>query len=337
MKSTLEKLLSALLLLTVCSVSHAATCTGKFANPITDICWSCIFPINIGGVRISSLDQEDTSNPGDIACACGNPPRVGIQVSFWEPVRRVDVVRDPFCLTSLGGISLNPGFEAPVASRNRREGHDQSSFYQVHWYVDPIIFFLQAILDNGCLENVGFDIAYLTELDPMWKDDELTALLTPEVFLFGNLPARAACAADCVAATAGFPNNAFFWCAGCQGSLHPLNGNIQAHISGVQASSLMVNRIIAKLHRELLMWSAAGNNSICGYTPQPVMDKTGYKYQMLYPIPQTLKIAGKCCQPLGRSTVLWGAGREFPIQGEDFAYQIFRKRNCCQGAITLGE
>ncbi|MES2090061.1 MAG: hypothetical protein V4532_08810, partial [Pseudomonadota bacterium] len=28
--------------------SHAAgiaTCTGKFPNPVTDICWSCILPI----------------------------------------------------------------------------------------------------------------------------------------------------------------------------------------------------------------------------------------------------------------------------------------------------
>ena len=25
-----------------------ATCTGKFPNPITDICWSCILPISIG-------------------------------------------------------------------------------------------------------------------------------------------------------------------------------------------------------------------------------------------------------------------------------------------------
>jgi TraU protein. len=63
------------------------------------------------------------------------------------------------------------------------------------------------------------------------------------------------------------------------------------------------------------------------------MDKTNYKYHMLYPVPQTRKINGKCCQPLGRSEIKWGAGREFPFAGEDFAYQIFRKRNCCQGAV----
>jgi conjugal transfer pilus assembly protein TraU len=55
--------------------SHAATCKGKFANPITDICWSCMFPLRIAGITLASLDQEDTPNPGgNPACFCGNPP-----------------------------------------------------------------------------------------------------------------------------------------------------------------------------------------------------------------------------------------------------------------------
>ncbi len=31
-------------------------------------------------------------------------------------------------------------------------------------------------------------------------------------------------------------------------------------------------------------------------------------------------------------TLVWGAGKEYPVAGEDFAYQLFRKRNCCAGA-----
>ena len=62
------------------------------------------------------------------------------------------------------------------------------------------------------------------------------------------------------------------------------------------------------------------------------MDKTNYKYHMLYPIPQTEKINGRCCQPFGRTTAVWGAGKSYPYKGEDFAYMIFRKKNCCSGA-----
>jgi len=336
MKSVRDLALGLFLALALGSAGHASatpTCSGRFANPITDICWRCMLPIRFGGAALLSMGQEDTPNPGGAAiCTCPSQLRVGFKVSFWEPVRGVDVVRRPFCLTSLGGLELDPGFDAPRGSRFSHDSTSTASFYQVHWYVDPILFWLEAIFDNACLEQGGFDVAYLTELDPLWHDDELTFLLNPEVALFGNLPARAACAADCVAASAGFPLNSLFWCAGCQGSLYPLNGNVQAHIGGVQASSLEMTRLIAKMHREGLMWAASGEEGLCGHYPQPIMDKTGYKYHMLYPIPQTDRVDGKCCQPLGRSTILWGAGREFPFEGEDFAYMVFRKRNCCQGA-----
>ncbi|OGA30225.1 MAG: hypothetical protein A2W81_05965 [Betaproteobacteria bacterium RIFCSPLOWO2_12_61_14] len=114
--------------------------------------------------------------------------------------------------------------------------------------------------------------------------------------------------------------------------MYPLNGHVASHVGGVQASSLLVSRLIAKMHREGLMWAASGDSGLCGYYPQLLMDKTNYKYQMLFPVAQN-KIDGKCCQPLGRTTAIWGAGKEIPAMGEDFTYMVFRKRNCCQGAF----
>ena len=55
------------------------------------------------------------------------------------------------------------------------------------------------------------------------------------------------------------------------------------------------------------------------------------KTQLTYPIPNTAKTAGRCCQPFGRTTIDWGAGKEYPVRGEDFAFLLFRKRNCCVG------
>ena len=54
---------------------------------------------------------------------------------------------------------------------------------------------------------------YLTEQDPLWADSESTFILNPDAALFTNVVAKAACAADCVAATAGFSINSLFWCA----------------------------------------------------------------------------------------------------------------------------
>ena len=312
--------------------SAAGVCQGEFANPITDICWSCMFPMTIGGTPVLSMDQEDTANPGGFACYCSNPPLIGLKTAFWEPARRVDVTRSPYCFVSLGGISLDPGIRAPEGEVRLQQDNTRQSSWQAHWYVDPMLYYLEVVLDNPCLETGSFDVAYMTEIDPTWNDDELTMLLNPETFLFGNPIAQAACAGDCVLSTTGFGSNALFWCAGCNGSIYPFNGHVQAHVSLVQASSLVVQRMTAKLHREFLMWGTSGSDALCGLYLQPVMDKTQYKYHMLYPIAQTEKINGKCCQPFGRSTAVWGAGKSYPYKGEDFAYMVFRKRNCCLGA-----
>lgn len=318
------------------SDAHAATaCQGKFINPITDICWSCVFPISIGGVNVMSGDQEDTANPTSPVCACSNPPKVGLGTGFWEPLRQVDVTRTPWCMVSLGGLQLDPGFDAPAGSVGQHTNKNKHSFYQAHWYVNPLMYWLEVVLDNACLETGQFDVAYLTEIDPLWADDELSLLINPDSFLFGGVAAQAACAADCVAATAGFPISSLFWCAGCQGPMYPLNGHVAAHVSGVQASMLLAERMAAKMHREALMWAASGDAGMCGYYPQILMDKSNYKTQMVYPVPNTTKIAGKCCQPMGRTTAVWGAGKEIPYVGEDFAYLIFRKRNCCVGALKF--
>ena len=106
----------------ICATAQAATCTGRFANPITDICWTCIFPIRIAGATLASLDQEDTPNPDGVVCACGNPPKIGMKVSFWEPVREVIWFKRPVYIQALNelgsilypaGLPPRPGWWLP--------------------------------------------------------------------------------------------------------------------------------------------------------------------------------------------------------------------------------
>ena len=143
--TSLLRWLSGLALAAGGAAAGATTCTGKFPNPITDICWSCILPLSIGSARIGDFgSQEDIENPGSPLCTCGVNPVIGLSVGFWEPARHVEAVRKPFCLTSLGGIDLNPGIPAPEAARfTRSEGDgDGGSFYQAHFYVNPVLYYL---------------------------------------------------------------------------------------------------------------------------------------------------------------------------------------------------
>ncbi len=322
-------LLSFVFMMFFITPAQSTTCSGRFVNPITDICWSCLFPISIGPVNISRSGREDTHNPTQIPCICprNGIPTPGVPVGFWEPSRLVDVTRTPFCMVNLGGLQLSKSTVGYGVHGQKGTGTTKSSFYQVHWYVYPVIYWLELLVDFLCLEHQSFDVAYITELDPLWNADELSFILNPEAVLFGNPLAQAACSADCAAASSGFPNDALFWCGGCQGSLYPFTGNSTAHIGGVQASLLLTQRMMAKLHRDLLLWGTSGSHALCQKYPMPVIKKTQYKTQMTYPRPTTR--GPMACNPLGRTEVIWGMGREFPYKGEDFGYLIWRKRNCC--------
>lgn len=325
-KSFLSFLICGLISAYIVCPAHSK-CVGRFVNPISDICWSCIFPITIAGVSV--MKGEDTPNPKKPVCFCKDPPRAGIPISFWEPVRLVDVTRTPYCMVNLGGITMGPntGVRGRGSVGRGVEGGMKQSFYQVHWYIYPLIYWLELLTDFVCMEKSQFDVAYLTELDPLWNDDETAFILNPEAALFGNVIAQAACAADCLMASAGFGQEALFWCVGCQGSMYPFTGSISAHSNGVQASLLLTARFIAKLHREGLAWGYIGLKGLCGKYPMPIIRKNQYKTQMTYPIPST----HDGCHPIGRTELIWGAGRQFPYKGEDFGYLIWRKRNCCLG------
>ena len=107
-------------------------------------------------------------------------------MSFWEPLRTAEVGRTPYCFPSLGGMELNVGIRAPAHGRtpNKSTSAQRSSFYQVHWYFTPWLFILEVLLDTKCLEQFAWDLAYMTELDPLWDDSVTTFFLNPDASLF---------------------------------------------------------------------------------------------------------------------------------------------------------
>ena len=82
--------------------AHAQACTGRFVNPLTDVCWECLFPISIGSVRIgSAAGAPDTPNPSSPICNCGL--RIGLSIGLWAPARLIDVSRTPYCFSNWAG------------------------------------------------------------------------------------------------------------------------------------------------------------------------------------------------------------------------------------------
>ena len=310
--------------------AHGQACTGRFVNPLTDVCWECLFPISIGPAAIgSATGAPDTPNPASPLCYCGTPiPRVGLSIGLWAPARLIDVSRTPYCFSNLGGLTVDAGLAAGRGRTGSSSGDGSSgSVWHVHYYTYPLLSWIGALLDLGCLESGGLDIAWVSELDPTWNDGELALLVNPEAVLFADLPAQAACAADCAAASTGLPRDELFWCAGCQGGMYPLTGAVSAHVGGVQASLLVAERMVFRMHRLGLAWGTSGSNALCARYVMPVMQKSQYRWQMSQPVPATSPAVG--CNPTGRSSVLWESLRELPVSGENFGYLLWRKRSCC--------
>ena len=317
------------------SLAQTSKCVGKFINPITDICWSCIFPISIGGIKIKSgSNRHDTENPSNIICSCLQDgfPRVGITIGFWEPIRLIDVTRKAMCLVNMGGINL--GYDRYQGAHSKTyDGteNNQHSFYHTHLYIYPVIAWLKLITDLGCVsKGESMDIAYMSEFDPTYKND--ANFLDPEVYLFANPIAQIACSADCISATTGLPQDGLFWCAGCLGSIYPFSGNVASHVGGVQASSLLSVRALAKLHRIGLSRKTSTddgsiNGELCSNQMAFKIIKSQYRLQMTYPISATK--GAFTCNALGMSDALHNSGKEYPYKGEDFGYLVWRKKNCC--------
>lgn len=334
---------------TSCLASPA--CEGKFINPLTDICWSCMFPMTIGDIKLASEGPQknaapslstahgregrlgrgllsDTKNPKRPLCVCPGTvlPRIGLSLGFWEPIALVDVTRTPFCMVNLGGLQVfNPGNKQHGISRPghlKAEGGD----YHVHWYHYPLLAWLNILTDSACVDTADFDIAYFSELDPTWSDEALAALLAPESLVLATPAAQAACMTDSIKANTGLPLDSLFWCAGSHGSLYPMTRRIKGHMSMPQASILAAERVAFKLHRLMLLSDSKGEDgpALCTSHYNTFLPKSRYRYQMTNPKPTP-----QLCQPFGASTVFWESEHTYPVMGEHMGYAIWRKRNCC--------
>lgn len=323
-----SKIKSLFLLFLICFSTKAFSSDGKIINPITDVCWSCLFPLHIAGEN-TTPKHKDFIKYREKICHCPGGI-VGVPFAFWEPSRMIEVTRTPYKFLSLGGVSIGKN---PL--KQGVQSYDcwgDKSFFHVHYLISPFLALLDTGIDFVCTDNIPFDIGYISEFDPFWNNDSWASLLNPEALLFGNPLAQAACVADCAAASFGKPLDKLFWCAGCQGSLYPFSGHCSHPSGDIQTSSLMVHRLLAKL-ASLYVVKSFKEGEFCKKSPSRRLRKTSFKTQLAYPKAQT---KGPC-NALGRSGAFWGAGKSPPLAGEEFVYIIWQKKHCCLDPVKIAK
>lgn len=335
MLKVILSVISSLMLMLAASQAHADTpgChDAKVIGPklITDICWTCIFPIRVAGIPISggggSFPEEAVKTP---VCACDDElgiPQPGITTSMWEPYRMVEFQTVPGCSSVLNGIRFP--FDPTFHGKKGNTEKDQSDllFMHYHYYAFPLLIIMDLFVGKEC--NAGgyldLDLMYLSEVDPTWNNDELAFFTNPEAALVANPIAALACIPDAVSSTMGKPIKQLFWCAGSWGLVYPMSGNHVGGYGTLHDTSLLKTRVQASLHRRGLAWGTMGEEAMCNGVIKPVFPKTQYKYTMLHPNAET-----SSAHVVGQSVLTWGAGRFFPAIGEHPIYTVWRWKDCC--------
>lgn len=317
---------------------------GTFAGGVvTRVCWPCFFPILIGPVPVGTTltgQPEDDVNP---VCVCPGRifglPTPGLRLGMWQPTHAIEMVRHPFCSPFLGGalssaggagaiarLSLMGGAGTQGASVKGAETSDSGAYYNFHWIMFPVGAALDLMQDSVCVSDLGidFDIAYISEIDPTWNNEELALFTHPEAVLFTSLPAIGACMADAVAASTVRPIRALTWCAGSWGHGYPFAG-FSTPGDAARATSHGAFRALAALHRRGLAHKTYGGAAVCRDHPWPTLPKQQYKLQTFYPVPELVRNHW-----LGQSTLTWLGGQvSIPGVGEDFVYLVWTWQACC--------
>ena len=301
---------------------------------LTDICWSCVFPIRIAGVNISGGQGSDRIPTGAAKqrfCMCHDNqgvPRPGVVTSLWEPAYLVEYQRVPGCSSVLNGMRLpfNRLFQGTERHEEEDVGDGQKTFRHYHFYSFPIMLMLDMWVPAHC--NPGgyhdLDLMYLSELDPTWNNDMLAYFTNFEATLIANPAGMAACIPDAPAALMGHPIEQLWWCAGAWGTLYPLSGNVNGRSGILRTTSLMATKTIAALHRRGVMWGTMGEANKCGGKVMPRFPKSQYRMTLMYPRPET-----HSSHVIGEPIMKWGTNRTIPSVGEDPIYIIWRWIDCC--------
>jgi conjugal transfer pilus assembly protein TraU len=314
------------------------SCSGRFFNPITDPNWDYAFPISVAGIEIGgSLG----GNPPlmDISPICVCPgflgiPAPGIGVTYWNPKYIAEIERSPMCFSSLGGLKLGDMFDMEASEQmatgsiNVKEGSKGNvTRMQAHWYQYPLYALMEMFAEFCGNSSTGFNLAWLTEVDPTHQNDVWGAIYAPEAGLFSGLLANAACAADSTAAAVAWPLDPLFWCVGSWGPGYPMTGNAAVTNSPMAANGLVLAKFLEKQFRSGAMLATIGPGAKCSSHYSAVWFKTQLAINQIWPV-RGNNVMSKVFP--GKSEFTWGLNPPaHQPTNESGYYLLWNGQQCC--------
>lgn len=288
--------------------------------------WNNAFPIHILGFPIGPNGNPPTMYQPPI-CLCEYriyPITLpGIGMSYWAPAYLADTSNESGCM-----ITMNMELLDSYSSLNSGEGPFLGKRRQIHWFEFPLMTILELFADLGCsASNQGFDLAYITEIDPLWQDDLWAALFNPESALFDSPVARLICVADAIVVQFLWPLDPLFWCLGAS-HLYPTSGTDNTNKADEMTNLKALGRFLARQHRIGALWGTIGPLAQCHATYMPILPKSQYRIDPVFPLAEN----GGPPIYLGKHYFFWKgfppALGSFPTH-ESGAFMIWRGTQCC--------
>jgi conjugal transfer pilus assembly protein TraU len=301
----------------------------EMINPVDDIVWDCMFPMSIMGFEIDYGTHPPDEKESESMCNCSGEGYYGegFVITFWEPARMMDTVKDAWCFPGIG-MDFSSDMEGGAGSSNAYDGRGELfrhnakvSFQHFHYYIMPFWAVLGMFMDSGCKDSGTFDIAMVSEVRPDWGDDLAAAEYYPETSLMANPFTVFACVADAVAAVVQKTIDALYWCMGAWGLTYPMTGIITtsdyvAANAGIAAKAMYVQGRTGGLHDRA--------TNLCFPVNLPIWTKSHWRLQMAKPQ------ADRYCHLIGHQGIFWTWRKNTIGVGMDnFTWIIFRKVRCC--------
>lgn len=319
------------------SGSGHVTDRGRMFNPVSDPNWAQdTFPIVISGMAAPPTSENPPTVDEPPICICpthlfGAMEVPGIGVSYWEPQYIAEVTHHPGRMLTLpGGEDILGSTYAkefgPVHGKSGASETTGETRSQVHWYDYPVLEVVGLAISSACTNSEdGFDLASITEINPLWQGGPWAVYASPEATLFANPLMQFACIADAISATTWFPLDPLFWCAGAWGPVYPFTGNPNTQSTDQGSDALTMSKYIALNFRAAMMWDTIGPQAECNAWPSPIWVKTEFRVDPIYPHP----VYGPPIY-IGQSEVRWGLGppANYPTE-QDAAYLLWVARQCC--------
>lgn len=314
-----------------------AICGGTFLNPITDVRWSCMLPISLGGVSTPFVPLPEAASAivadqaGSIApmCACVTPePRVGLSFGMNNVFRIIESVKDPFCFPSLGmGLSSMGPYGRGGQDAGVRDTA-QTTFNYTHILSFVPTQALNIFIDTLCLQTSEsfspFSVLGMSEFEPWARSDEVALILAPESVLFANPIAQAYCMVDAVLTVVELTDPIGYWCAGGH-SVFPLSRRT-SETEYVDAASINAAKYLFELSRTGQLPSCLGAQALCACVPVPVWNKREFRLQLAKPVPDIF------CRRIGKPSIIWNTPNKnsaLTKGADNLAFLVWRRRDCC--------